>query len=157
MSFELENYEENELTPEQRAKIREGLADDRDFTYEEKRTLRFAIERSNQGKQLEPHEKEILKRFTDRVKAGEFNKDEAGEINESVHHPSHYNVGRIEVIDMIEDQGMAEGFCLGNAIKYIMRAGKKDPKKLIEDLEKAAWYLNRYISFLKNKDPKIRT
>ena len=37
------------------------------------------------------------------------------------------------------------GFCLGNAVKYISRAGKKDPAKEVEDLQKAAWYVNRRI------------
>lgn len=58
-----------------------------------------------------------------------------------VDHPSHYNAGRIEVIDFIEDQNL--NFNLGNAVKYISRAGKKDPAKFREDLEKAIWYLNR--------------
>lgn len=40
---------------------------------------------------------------------------------------------------------MGSGFCLGNAVKYISRAGKKDPEKLIEDLEKAVWYLQEAI------------
>nr|DAY05230.1 MAG TPA: nucelotide kinase [Caudoviricetes sp.] len=63
---------------------------------------------------------------------------------EKVNHPSHYNAGRIEVIDFIEDQNM--NFNLGNAVKYISRAGKKDPKKFREDLEKAIWYLNRELA-----------
>lgn len=66
-----------------------------------------------------------------------------------VNHPSHYNVGKIEVIDAIEDWGFGEGFNKGNAIKYIARAAKKDPAKEIEDLEKAAWYINREIQRLK--------
>ena len=61
-----------------------------------------------------------------------------------VDHPSHYNAGRIEVIDFIEDQNL--NFNLGNAVKYISRAGKKDPKKFREDLEKAVWYLNRELA-----------
>jgi hypothetical protein len=60
---------------------------------------------------------------------------------EKVDHPSHYNAGRIEVIDFIEDQNL--NFHLGNAVKYISRAGKKDPAKFREDLEKAIWYINR--------------
>lgn len=60
---------------------------------------------------------------------------------EKVNHPSHYNAGRIEVIDFIEDQNL--NFHLGNAVKYISRAGKKDPAKFREDLEKAIWYINR--------------
>ena len=70
---------------------------------------------------------------------------------EAVDHPAHYNQGNIEVIDYIEDQGLMSGFCLGNAIKYISRAGKKDPSTEIEDLSKACWYLNRYIKYLQDK------
>ena len=61
----------------------------------------------------------------------------------AVDHPSHYNSGKIEVIDYIEDQNL--DFCLGNAVKYISRAGKKNPDKEIEDLEKAIWYIQRHI------------
>ncbi len=67
----------------------------------------------------------------------------------TVEHPSYYNTGKIEVIDFIEDQNL--NFHLGNVIKYVCRAGKKDPNKEIEDLEKAAFYLERYITDLKNK------
>ena len=61
----------------------------------------------------------------------------------AVNHPSHYNDGNIEVIDFIEDKKL--GFCLGNAVKYISRAGKKDKNKKAEDIEKAIWYLKRYL------------
>ena len=64
-------------------------------------------------------------------------------MNDPVNHPSHYTDGKIEVIDFIEDKKL--GFSLGNAVKYIVRAGKKDPTKTIEDLKKAQWYLNREI------------
>lgn len=70
--------------------------------------------------------------------------------NDPVNHPSHYTSGKIEVIDFIEDQGF--GFHLANAVKYICRAGKKDPTKELEDLEKAVWYINRYISYKKNDE-----
>lgn len=60
-----------------------------------------------------------------------------------VNHPSHYTDGKIEVIDYIEDKGL--DFCLGNAVKYISRAGKKDQSKEVEDLQKAAWYIQRKI------------
>lgn len=62
---------------------------------------------------------------------------------DNVNKPAHYNSGKIEVIDAIEDWQL--GFHLGNVIKYISRAGKKDSNKELEDLKKAAWYLNRYI------------
>lgn len=61
--------------------------------------------------------------------------------NDAVNHPSHYTSGKYEVIDFIECWGF--GFHLGNAVKYISRAGKKDPAKIKEDLEKAIWYLRR--------------
>lgn len=74
----------------------------------------------------------------------------------TVSHPSHYNVGKYEVIDVIEDQGWGEGFNRGNALKYIMRAKHKDASKEIEDLEKARWYIDREISRLKTEAaPKI--
>lgn len=66
--------------------------------------------------------------------------------NDPVNHPSHYTDGKIEVIDFIEDKNL--DFNLGNAVKYIARAGKKDPSKEIQDLEKARWYLNRRIANL---------
>lgn len=65
---------------------------------------------------------------------------------DNVNHPSHYMFGKIEVIDFIEDKEL--GFHLGNAVKYISRAGRKNPDKTVEDLRKAAWYLNRQIERL---------
>ena len=67
---------------------------------------------------------------------------------EAVDHPDYYKTGGIEAIDVIEAWDL--GFCLGNTIKYISRAGRKSDK-VLEDLEKAAWYLNRKINSLKNK------
>lgn len=68
--------------------------------------------------------------------------------NEMVNHPSHYQGRKFEVIDIIEDYDL--DFCLGNAIKYILRCGKKD--KSIQELKKAIWYLERKISQLSKKD-----
>jgi hypothetical protein len=59
----------------------------------------------------------------------------------AVNHPSHYNAGRIEVIDAIEAWDL--NFHLGNAVKYIARAQHKGNR--VEDLKKAAWYLDREI------------
>ena len=67
-------------------------------------------------------------------------------INDPVNRPSHYTDGKIEVIDFIEDKKL--GFCLGNAIKYIARAGKKEKDKEAQDIKKAIWYLNRYLKEL---------
>lgn len=64
-------------------------------------------------------------------------------MNDNVNHPSHYTDGKIEVINFIEDKNL--NFHRGNAVKYIARAGKKNPEKEVEDLEKAVWYTNREI------------
>ena len=69
------------------------------------------------------------------------------EEKEMVNHPSHYNMGKYEAIDVIEDWGL--GFNLGNTIKYISRAGHKD--SIVQDLKKAMWYLDREIQRLENK------
>lgn len=66
---------------------------------------------------------------------------------ENVDHPYHYNFGTIEAIDVIEDWNL--GFNLGNAVKYIARCDHKGSS--IEDLEKAAWYLQREIEMRKKK------
>lgn len=70
---------------------------------------------------------------------------------DSVNNPKHYTEGKIEVIDFIEDKKL--NFNTGNTVKYVARAGKKDPSKTIEDLKKAQWYLNREITNLE-KDKK---
>ncbi len=61
---------------------------------------------------------------------------------EAVDHPDYYRRGGIEAIDAIEAWGL--GFCLGNVVKYIARAGRKTADSL-QDLRKAAWYLDREI------------
>ena len=68
-------------------------------------------------------------------------------MNDPVSHPSHYTYGKIETIDYIEDKGL--GFNLGNVVKYVSRAGHKDD--IIQDLEKARWYLDREITQLKKE------
>ena len=75
--------------------------------------------------------------------------------NDAVNHPSHYTDGKIEVITYIDDKNF--NYCRGNAIKYISRAGKKNPEKEIEDLEKAEWYIHHEIERLqKLKEQKIK-
>ena len=61
-----------------------------------------------------------------------------------VDHPSHYNTGKYEVIDVIEDWEL--DFHCGNAIKYIARHNHKGKQK--EDIEKAIWYLQRHLETL---------
>lgn len=60
---------------------------------------------------------------------------------DSVNHPQHYTFGKYEVIDVLEDWQL--NFHLGNAVKYIARAGKKGDA--LEDLQKALWYVEREI------------
>lgn len=59
-----------------------------------------------------------------------------------VHRPSHYTYGTIEAINVIEDWKL--NFDMGNALKYIARAGHKENKQ--QDLEKAIWYLERELN-----------
>jgi len=64
-----------------------------------------------------------------------------------VNHPPHYTSGRVETIEAIQSAlSMDEfhGYCKGNAMKYIWRAGLKS-MDWIEDIEKAIWYLNRMV------------
>ena len=92
---------------------------------------------------------------------GEFEKREAGPdmgtparvkpevvtVSDPVNHPDHYTDGGIETITILQAKLSDEefrGYCRGNAIKYLSRAGKKtpDPK---QDYEKAQWYLNKLV------------
>jgi hypothetical protein len=70
-------------------------------------------------------------------------------MSEPINHPSHYGgkENPYEAIKVIEAWEL--GFCLGNAIKYISRAGKKNTEKTLEDLEKAKWYISREIENIK--------
>lgn len=56
-------------------------------------------------------------------------------MTDKINHPAHYNRGKIEVIDFIEDQEL--GFHLGNTVKYICRTGVKNKETGKEDLQKA--------------------
>ncbi|GLG01704.1 hypothetical protein Alches_17440 [Alicyclobacillus hesperidum subsp. aegles] len=65
--------------------------------------------------------------------------------NDPVNHPSHYLTGGIETIDFIEAKLGAErfeGYCIGNALKYLSRYQHKGGR---EDLQKAVWYIQRVI------------
>lgn len=72
-----------------------------------------------------------------------------------VNHPPHYIDGGIEVIDYIKAKNL--DFCLGNAVKYISRAGKKsdadmtEREKTIQDLKKSIWYINKEIEWLNSQ------
>ena len=69
-------------------------------------------------------------------------------MNNNVEHPSHYNQGKYEVIDVINDWNL--NFNLGNVVKYVARAEYKN--NAIEDLEKAMFYLNYEIQKRKGEE-----
>lgn len=74
-------------------------------------------------------------------------------MKEKVNHPKHYNVGKIEVIDAIQDWEL--DFCLGNVVKYIARHNhKKDP---LTDLKKAKWYLDYAIKEKESLDEEVES
>lgn len=74
--------------------------------------------------------------------------------NDTVNHPEHYtsHPSGVECIQITE----CHNFCIGNAIKYLWRAGLKEDasksgdEKMIEDMEKAVWYINREINRIRN-------
>lgn len=63
--------------------------------------------------------------------------------NDLVNHPAHYKSGGVETIDFIEAKDL--NYRLGNVVKYVARAGKKDTDP-VQDLQKALWYLQREIN-----------
>jgi hypothetical protein len=81
-------------------------------------------------------------------------KEDLKKVGGSVVHPEHYNACgekdtngsvRFEPIKVIESWGLGWGFCMGNALKYILRASHKGSERA--DLEKALWYLERASAF----------
>jgi len=86
---------------------------------------------------------------------------ETGRKKEAVNHPEHYGGkdNTYEVIKVIRAWDI--GFSLGNTLKYIARAGRKDPAKRIEDLHKAMWYLqeeinNEYQKTIDKSEEKVK-
>lgn len=75
---------------------------------------------------------------------------------DSVNHPSHYETGKFECIEVMEEalgRDVVKGFCIGNAFKYLYRAKRKNG---LEDMKKARWYLDKVISMEEEdnlKDP----
>jgi uncharacterized protein DUF3310 len=77
---------------------------------------------------------------------------------DAVNHPRHYAAGAIEAIEFI-NQVCAhypgdEAFSVGSVLKYVARAPHKNSK--LEDLKKAAWYLNHVIAIVEDKERKVR-
>ena len=72
-------------------------------------------------------------------------------MEDMVNHPTHYETGKFECIEvMVETQGVeaVQDFCICNAFKYLYRHRRKNGK---EDIEKARWYINKYLE-LEEKD-----
>ena len=66
-------------------------------------------------------------------------------MNDCVNHPSHYETGKFESIEVMEEtQGIdaVKNFCICNAFKYLYRHANKNG---LEDIKKARWYLDKYI------------
>ncbi len=64
---------------------------------------------------------------------------------DQVNHPSHYETGKFECIEVMEEvmgKEYVKGFCLCNAFKYLYRCRNKNG---LEDLEKCKWYIDKYI------------
>lgn len=82
--------------------------------------------------------------------------DEVAPVKDVVNHPSHYNTGKLETIELIEEvtKGYEDGFvayCIGNALKYVSRAPFKHETPQ-EDLEKAKKYLEFATDYLNEKE-----
>jgi hypothetical protein len=70
---------------------------------------------------------------------------------DNVNHPSHYETGKFECIEVMQEvfgTEAVQNFCVCNAFKYLYRHRRKNGK---EDIEKARWYINKYLE-LKEKD-----
>ena len=93
----------------------------------------------------------LANRFQDLITSEPVHEDVTLDISDPVNHPVHYtnHPSGVEAITVTEHMG----FCLGNVMKYIWRADLKDDA--IEDLEKAAWYLQREIVKRKSNGVKL--
>lgn len=117
-------------------KFVEGETFPYEVTFASGSTLGFAEEELSSVNGLTPY-LEVLDEVADYIAAQD----------DEINHPSHYTwlPNGIEVIDITEHFN----FTLGNALKYIMRAGHKHDEPLT-DLRKAAWYIAREIERLEN-------
>lgn len=71
-----------------------------------------------------------------------------------IEHPPHYNAGKFETIDVIEDvvknyKDSFVGYCIGNVLKYLSRSPFKGT--FLQDLKKAQYYLNAAITYIEEK------
>ncbi|RCS59742.1 DUF3310 domain-containing protein [Parvibium lacunae] len=82
-----------------------------------------------------------------------IDKNNNNNTGDAVNHPSHYteHPSGVECIQITEHMN----FCVGNAIKYLWRAGRKEQAAHIEDLKKARWYIDREILRLEKNDANL--
>ena len=93
-------------------------------------------------------DEEMKKHANDYIHYKDVPKDDK---DDPVNHPSHYETGKFESIDvMVETQGVesVQDFCVCNAFKYIYRHKRKNG---VEDIKKAIWYLNKYVELEEGK------
>ena len=99
------------------------------------------------SKTFEPLTEELVNDFEGLDKP-RMEVDELAVRNDLISHPDHYRPGVYEAINVIRAWEL--NFAMGNALKYICRAGKKDPETEIEDLRKAIFYLQSEIVILQS-------
>ena len=78
-------------------------------------------------------------------------------MNDIVNHPSHYETGTFECIDVMQETQGKEAvmdFCVCNALKYLYRHRRKNG---IEDIKKARWYIDKYIELAEAEEAEERT
>lgn len=96
----------------------------------------FVMEREDSGNEV-------------RIGLGSLAPEVKERLADPINYPAHYTFGAVEVIDAIEAWGL--NFARGAVVKYVARAGRKDPAKEIEDLRKAKWYIEREINRLEKE------
>lgn len=85
------------------------------------------------------------------AKSGYISRKHKKAENDNVNHQSHYETGKYQCIDVMEETQGTEAvkdFCICNAFKYIYRHSHKNG---LEDVKKAVWYLNKYIELSEKK------
>ncbi len=76
---------------------------------------------------------------------------------EKVNHPDHYGGDTtFEAINVIVEWGHHKSFCIGNALKYLCRMGKKNSETTIIDLKKAIWYLNKQLEIYEYEQQTVK-
>ena len=73
-------------------------------------------------------------------------------VTDPVNHPSHYETGKFECIDVMKEalgDSVVKDFCIANSFKYIYRHKRKNE---IEDIKKAKWYIDKYLELEENKN-----